>query len=63
MAGDAVDQRRRLFSAQVEGERAARVEGAARRRVDRIGDLALHGNTLAATHREFGLAGAKAKVS
>src|SRR5215469_17048234 len=41
MAGDAVDQCRRLFAAQVEGERASRVESAPRRRIDRVGDFTL----------------------
>src|SRR5262245_30349715 len=54
MAGDAVDQGRGLPPAQVECQRTARVEGAAGRRVDRVGDLALHGDALAAGHREVG---------
>ena len=44
MAGDAVDQRGRFLAAEIERQRAARIEGAAGRRVDRIGDFALDRN-------------------
>src|ERR1700761_7053709 len=43
VAGDAVDQRRCLAAAAIEDERAARIEGAAGRRVDRVRDLPFHG--------------------
>src|SRR5262245_23480791 len=38
MAGDAIDQRGRFLPAEIEGQRTARVEGAARRRIDRVRD-------------------------
>ena len=53
MAGDAVDQFGRPLAAEVEGQRAARIESAARRRIDRIGDLAFDRNALAAGHRKI----------
>jgi hypothetical protein len=43
-----------FLAAEIERQRAARVEGAAGRRIDRIGDLALDRNALAAGHREIG---------
>src|SRR6266404_4821278 len=54
VAGDAVDQRGDLASAPVEGQRAARVEGAAGRRIDRVGDFAFHRDALAAGHCQIG---------
>ncbi len=53
MAGDAVDQRGGLPAAEIEGQRAARIERAARRRIDRVGDLALDRNPLPAGHGEI----------
>src|SRR3984957_125777 len=54
MAGDAADQRGGLLAAQIERQRAARVEGAAGWRIDRIGDFALARNPVAGGHRKMG---------
>src|SRR5438876_1039907 len=48
MAGDPVDQEGGFPPAQIEGQRTARIEGAAGGRVDRVRDLALDRNALAA---------------
>src|SRR5471032_1391314 len=48
------EQRRALRLAAVVGERAARMEGAARRRVDRTWHLACNRRALAASHLEIG---------
>src|SRR5215471_16559786 len=53
VAGDAVDQFGRLLTAEIDRERTARVERAAFRRIDRVGDLALHRNSMAAGHRKI----------
>src|SRR3984893_17489840 len=53
VAGDAVDQRGRLSAAEVEHQRTARVEGAAGRRIDRVGNFAVDRNPLAAGHRQI----------
>src|SRR5262249_5550087 len=53
VAGDAVDQFGRLLAAEIEGERTARIEGAAFRRIDRVGDLAPDRNPLSAGHRKI----------
>src|SRR3954470_6839326 len=53
MAGDTVDQSRRLLAAETEGLRAARVEGAACGRIDRVRNLAAHGNPLSAGHSQI----------
>src|SRR5690348_3834590 len=54
MAGNAIDQRRHLAATEIERQRTARVEAAARRRIDRVGDLALDRNALPSGHREVG---------
>src|SRR5271167_2166538 len=53
MAGDPINQRRSLLPAEIKGEGASRVERAAGRRVDRVGDLALDRNPLSAGHRQI----------
>src|SRR6266702_770188 len=53
MAGDAVDQFRGFLAAEIERQRTARVEGAAGGGIDRVRDLALHRDALAAAHGEI----------
>src|SRR3954452_16849688 len=54
VTGDAVDQSGGLLAAEIESLRAARVEGAACGRIDRVRDFAAHGNPLPAGHRNIG---------
>src|SRR3712207_3374761 len=53
MARDALSERRDLGPAALVREGAARVEGAAGRRVDRVRDLALHRDALAPRHADI----------
>ena len=54
VAGDAVGERRDLAPAALVGEGAARMEGAARRRIDRVRHLALDRDALPPGHAEVG---------